>query len=339
MNSKQRIQSTIEFSGPDRLPYLPIVDIRRFQNKRSQDIPKIIEVIRSTSPDVLPLEPQAPPGSKPTSAYRAMVEDGEDMWGVAWKEGFAITHPLADNGFDLRQYEFPDPGADGLFEIADGRAAGNKDKYLLGMVWWTMFERMHLLRGFDNALVDYILYPEQFKRLQARIFEYDMTIMDHWIDLEVDGIYFSDDWGDNHRLLINPRIWRELWKPYYRKLFKRVRENGMHVWFHSCGNVLDIIPDLLELGLNVLNPVQPRAMNINVLAERYGGKLCFYGGVDVQETLPKGNPEDVRRAVRYLIDTFGAFNGGYIGGVSHSIIDDVPLENILALYQAFEDFS
>lgn len=339
MNSKERVKATIEGNGPDRLPYLPVVDVRRFMNERPEDVPRILELMRSARNDIVMFENNAPPGSRPISGYCAMVEDGVDMWGVTWRSAYALTHPLADNGFDLDGYEFPDPRAEGIFDTANKQIAENQDKYLVAMVWWTMFERMHLLRGFENALIDYLQYPDKFERLQKKVFGYAMALLDHWVDAGVDGIYFSDDWGDNKGLLIDPRVWRKLWKPLYRELFGRVRGAGMHVWLHCCGNMTEILPDLIELGLNVLNPIQPKAMNVAELAKTYGGKLCFYGGVDVQSTLPHGTPEDVRREVKYYIDTLGKFNGGYIGGVSHTVISDVPLENIIALYEAFEEFS
>lgn len=339
MNSRDRVKATIEFSGPDRLPYLPVVDVRRFVKDRPEDVPRVIEIIRSARTDIVILENNAPPGSEPTSSYRAMAEDGIDQWGTLWKSAYASTHPLADNGFDLDAYRFPDPRAAGIFRVANEMIEANPDKYLLAQVWWTLFERIHLLRGFENALLDYLQFPEKFKQLQKMVFDYSAALLDHWLDSEVDGIYFSDDWGDNKGLLISPKVWRELWKPLYRELFGRTREAGKHVWLHSCGNVMEIVPDLVEVGLSVLNPIQPRAMDVSRLAKDFGGTLCFYGGVDCQHTLPHGTPEQVRDEVKYYIDTFGRFNGGYIGGVSHTVISDVPMANIEALYSAFAEYS
>jgi len=344
MTSKELVKATVEFGNPERITYLPVIDIRRFKQKRPQDLPQILKLINGTPQDIIVLEPIAPPGSKPTSNYCAMVEDGEDMWGVIWRGGYAIRHPLAESDFDLEGYEFPNPNMEGLFAEAEKKIIHFQDRYLLGMVWWTLFERMHLLRGFNNALTDHLRHPKKFRILQERIFEYDLAILDHWIELGVDGIFFSDDWGHQKGLLVEPKVWRKLWKPYYAELFKRVREHDMHVWLHSCGNIMKIIPDLIELGLHVLNPIQPQAMDIEELARCFKGKLCFYGGVDVQRTLPYGRPEDVKREVEYLVHTLGCFEGGrfkggYIGGVSHSIIPDVPLENIVALYEAFAGFS
>ncbi len=339
MNSRERVIAAVERTGPDKVPYLPLVDVRRFRVDKPNEVQTIIDLIRNQRHDIAIMENNAPPGSRPISGYCAMEEDGTDMWGISWESAYAYRHPLADNDFDLDNYPFPDPKAEGIFANADAMMAAYPDQYHLGMVWWTLFERMHLLRGFENALTDYLVYPEKFKQLQKQIFDYAMALLDHWIEVGADGVFFSDDWGDNLGLLINPKIWREMWKPLYAQLFGRVRDAGMHVWFHSCGNVTQIIPDLIDIGLNVLNPIQPGAMNVAQLAKDYGGKLSFYGGVDVQETLPNGKPDDVRKEVKFLIDTLGSFNGGYIGGVSHSVISDVPLENVIALYEAFEEYS
>jgi len=154
----------------------------------------------------------------------------------------------------------------------------------------------------------------------------------------VDGIFFSDDWGSQKGLLINPEDWRKYYKPSYKKMFDRVRSGGAHVWMHLCGNITAILPDLIDLGLNVLNPVQPQAMDVIKLSREYGGKVCFYGGVDVQNTLINGTKEDVKNEIHQLVELFGKFNGGYIGDTSHSIMPETPLDNVIALYETFLEY-
>jgi uroporphyrinogen decarboxylase len=155
----------------------------------------------------------------------------------------------------------------------------------------------------------------------------------------VDGIYFSDDWGTQRGLLMRPDDWRRWYKPQYQRMYDVVHAGGGHVWMHLCGNVATIIPDLIEVGVDVLNPVQPQAMSVDALASEFGGKLCFFGGVDVQQTLPYGSPTDVGREVAHLVNIFGRCNGGYIGATSHTIMPDTPLENIIALFQSFRELS
>ena len=155
----------------------------------------------------------------------------------------------------------------------------------------------------------------------------------------VDAIGISDDWGSQNRNLISLSQWREEYKPYYKQIADMAHSAGKHVWWHSCGRVIELIPDMIEIGLNVLNPVQPQAMSIEELGKGFRGSLCFWGGVDVQRTLPLGAPEEVKGEVRYLIETLGTKDGGYIGGTSHSILSDTPLENISALVEALEEYN
>ena len=135
--------------------------------------------------------------------------------------------------------------------------------------------------------------------------------------------------------MMRPDDWRKFYKPCYKRMFQPLRDNGIHVWLHTCGNVSAIIPDLIEVGVNVLNPVQPQAMDVNWLSREFGGKVCFCGGIDVQGTLVRGTPEDVRAEVRKTVDLFGRFNGGYIGATSHTVMPETPLDNVIALYEAF----
>jgi uroporphyrinogen decarboxylase len=192
-----------------------------------------------------------------------------------------------------------------------------------------------MLRGFENMLVDPYLDENNFRRLRDRVVEYNLAIIDQWLKRRVHALYFSDDWGSQKGLLMDPEDWRKHYKPSYRRVFDRVRSAGAHVWMHLCGNITAILPDLVDIGLDVLNPVQPQAMDVHLLAREYGGKVCFYGGVDVQGTLIRGSPGDVKREVHGLVDLFGRFGGGYIGGTSHSVMPETPLENVVALYEAF----
>jgi uroporphyrinogen decarboxylase len=195
-----------------------------------------------------------------------------------------------------------------------------------------------MLRGFDNLLLDPYLEETNFCKLRDRIVEYNLNIIDQWLQRNVHAIFFSDDWGSQRGLLINPEDWRRLYKPAYKKMFERVRDGGAHVWMHLCGNIVAILPDLIDLGLNVLNPVQPQAMDVHLLAREFGGKVCFNGGIDIQGTLINGKPADVKREVHELIELFGRFNGGYIAGTSHSVMPETPLENIIAMYEALLEY-
>jgi len=187
-------------------------------------------------------------------------------------------------------------------------------------------------------LIDPYANERDFCALRDRVVEYNLAIIDQWIERKVNGVFFSDDWGSQRGLLMNPDDWRRFYKPSYKRMFDRVRSDGAHVWMHLCGDITSILPDLVEIGLNVLNPVQPQAMDVKRLAREFGGTVCFNGGVDVQGTMVSGSPDDVRREVHDRATLLGGFNGGYIGGTSHTIMPETPLDNVIALYEAFLEY-
>jgi uroporphyrinogen decarboxylase len=331
MNSREVVKAAIEFQGPDRIPYSPWIDMPRFSRDRSAEDVKIVEELIAEAPqDWIELWPA------PVKEWRSVNGPRVDEWGTTWNDNYALGHPLEEGWELMEPYQFPDPHSAGRFAHIPAELEGNEDKYRLATVWCTLFERMWLLRSMENLFRDQYRHREQFLRLRQRILQFDAGIIEEWLKIGVDGIWFSDDWGTQEGLLINPMLWRQLYKPCYEELFTMVHDAGAHVWLHSCGNITEIIPDLMEIGLDVLNPVQSKAMDVDQLGAVYGGRLCFWGGLDVQMTVPHGQPEDIDREVEHLVEVFGSHDGGYIGGTSHTILPDAPVENIKAVFEAFE---
>ncbi|MCK5737704.1 hypothetical protein KAH55_00920, partial [bacterium] len=266
-----------------------------------------------------------------------------DEWGTGWEDdGYgekAEIFPMRDGYPQNLDYAWPDATHPKRFLELDQRLQQRGDKYVQAAVWFTLFERMWMLRGFNNILIDPYLEPQKFLWLRDKIMEFNLAMVDLWLKRGVHAVFFSDDWGSQNSLMINPDDWRRLFRPCYQQLFSRVRDAGAHVWYHSCGNVTQIIPDLLDLGVNVLHPIQPQAMDVSALARDYGGKVCFFGGVDVQGTLIHGSTDDVRNEVHRLVDTLGNYNGGYIGGTSHSVMPETPIINIVAMLETFLEYS
>ena len=338
LNGKEEIIKAIEFNGPAYLPCLIDVDFMFLHEKDTQKELRIRELLTLTNRDCCNIM-----GCSLDSVEVVNnIVYKDDEWGVKWLDDghgmFTTYHPLEDGYEFAYRVNFPNPENQERFKTADLILESRTNKYMVGTVWFTLFERLWMLRGFENMMMDPYAETEAFLDLKERIMQVNLGMIDQWLLRDVDGVFFSDDWGSQKSLLISPSDWRKYYKEDYARMFSRVKQAGKHVWMHLCGNVESIIPDLIEIGLNVLNPVQPQAMSISELGKQYGGKVCFDGGVDIQGTMLNGNANDVKHELRSLVNTFGAYNGGYIANTSHTIMPETPLDNIIALLEAVLEY-
>jgi len=264
-----------------------------------------------------------------------------DVFGVGWdlvrSEGYLpVEHPLGDWS-KAETYRFPDPASPVLYRDASNTERARREgMFVLGCQGWVLLERAWLLRGFENFMVDLVDNPQKIERLLDEITEYQIGVSKHLVQLGVDGIYTGDDYGSQRGLLIAKKAWQKLIKPRLARIWKVAKDEGLPVFHHSCGNVMEIIEDMIEIGLNVLLPVQPQAMDIGLLQERFGERLSFMGGVSTQKTLPFGTPEEVKEEVRNCVRVLGK-RGGYIIAPSHEITSDCPLGNFRAFLEGVSE--
>jgi uroporphyrinogen decarboxylase len=323
-----------------------LVDVGRFREVQGEEITRqIMELYRNSNfdfviDDIGPDTRWKPSGRSSVYDHPGWFshEEAEDEWQVIWKELRVVGHPLESGWENLKNLRIPDADAPGRFDKARASITANPHKYHLGRIWFTLFERMWMIRGFDNMLMDPYLYFDEFVELREMVMDYNLRLLRNWIDAGVDGVYISDDWGGQQTMLINPEDWRKYYRQSYSRIIDLAHASGVDVWMHSCGHVTELIPDLIDIGLDVLNPIQPQAMDLEDLSRRFAGKICFYGGVDVQGTLPHGSPDDIREEVKKLIRLFRTDQGGFIGETSHTVLPDTPIENIRALFSAFETY-
>jgi len=194
---------------------------------------------------------------------------------------------------------------------------------------------MQWLVGHAQLLITIMEQPDRIRYLADRIVDYNVKTVQQLSTLGLDAILFQDDWGTQRQLMIRPERWRELFKPYYRRMFSCVREHGMQVHFHTDGYTLDIIPDLIEVGADVLNP-QFSVMDLDALARAAAGKVCIRTDIDRQYVLTRATPEEVREYMRRALELFSSPRGGYIA--YGEINSDASLENVEAMYEALEEF-
>lgn len=278
-----------------------------------------------------------------------MGEDYTDEWGVAWQaKPYAtpfgdgcyteiVAHPLAaDEALDA--YQPPDPQRPELYQAAARVLQTHQAEYwIVGVTVTTIFETAWALRGLERMLTDFAVNPELAERILQLPYQYHLAAAQKLAALGVDMIWLGDDVGTQQGMLLSPKMWRKFFKPKMAALIAAVKAINpqVKVAYHSDGNIAAIIPDLIEIGLDVLNPIQPACMDPAKLKQAYGKNLCFWGSIDEQYTLPFGAPADVANEVRTRLETIGQ-NGGLIIGPTHHVQLDTPLENFWAMVNAIK---
>jgi uroporphyrinogen decarboxylase len=265
----------------------------------------------------------------------------KDEYGVIWdcsvdRDIGNVVNTVIENTSDLDKFIFPDPKKPGRFDKFETKINKYPDRFVIGFFGFTLFERAWTLRGMENFLCDMTTDHVFVEELLDRITEQNLALIDICAKYKVDAMRFGDDFGQQNGLIMGPKFWRKFIKPRIAKMYEKVRSHGLKVFIHSCGDVEEIFPDLIEIGLDCFNPFQPEVFDIYKIKTLYGDKLSFYGGMSVQKVLPFGSPEEVKAETKKLIKEIGR-NGGYICAPAHSTPKDVPVKNMLAMIEVLND--
>jgi uroporphyrinogen decarboxylase len=211
--------------------------------------------------------------------------------------------------------------------------------YTAALIWGSHWEKAYFTRGIENFLADLAGAPEFAGQLLTFIVDRNMEILPKIAGCQyIDGILLGSDWGTQKDLIMSPETWNELIRGGEKRQYELIRSAGKDVMVHSCGNILRLMDDLVDLGVDILNPVQPECMSLEFLKERYGSRITFWGGISTQSVLPYGTPQQVMRETERVI-TLMSKNGGYITCPSQEIQTDVPYENLKALIETAKSFA
>jgi len=268
-----------------------------------------------------------------------------DNWGCVWYnaqegiEGQVVKHPL-EEWSTLDNYLLPDPltmaerGKRNWEEIKKSI----KERRRRGLVTWgdgeRLFDRLYFLRGFKNLMVDIVTDNPNLPRLIRMLEDYEMKLINKWLEIGVDVMYFHTDIGTQHGLMISPAKFRKYLKPMFKKLFTTCRNAGTHVYLSSDGRLLDIVDDLIECGVSIHDP-QLRANTLEGIAKAYKGKMCIDLDLD-RQSFPLCTPACLRRQIKEAVEKLYLPEGGLMM-IAH-ICEPIPLENIEAICQAMEEF-
>ena len=264
-----------------------------------------------------------------------------DLYGSVWRvdqRPFHLEEPgLKQPSFD--GYDFPAPEAfanPDLTESARRTIDEHGDSFTTLGLGWGLWENCWGIRGFENALIDCHSEPDFFSELLDRLTDLYLAHVARFADIPADAVMFGDDWGDQRGVMVGPERWRRFFKPRYARIYEAVHAQGKLVISHCCGSIADIMPDVIEIGLDVLESVQPEATGMNPyeLKKQWGDQITFWGGLGSQSTIPFGTPADIHREVRRLCAEMGD-GGGYILSSAKGLQPETPTENAVAVVEAF----
>ncbi|MAE66111.1 MAG: hypothetical protein CMJ18_17710 [Phycisphaeraceae bacterium] len=354
MTSRERVLTALSHRTPDRPPlnYFGTAETDAILMKHL-DLPSREALLRHLGADMRYVAPRYV-GPSHFSGMCGYSTGDTDVWGVGWQQIQAgvstynevASHPLADARTlgDVRAHPWPQIDwfdCSGLKQQI--RELNDPHPHAIVFAAGTgFFETPWYLRGFERFLMDLVEFPDIADFLMGKVtaFVKELTLRAiESTDGLIDIVWSSSDVGMQTGMLMSPDIWRRQIKPHHRELITPFRDMGIMTRYHTDGSVEAIIEDLIEMGLDLLDPIQPRASGMDAanLARRFGDRLAFYGGLDTQELLPTGTAHEVEREMIRLIEVLGR-QGGYIAAASNAIQADVPPENVVAMFRAASSY-
>jgi len=368
--SRKRVSTALEHEKPDRIPIdFWAVEAVKESLKRLLDIQKEEVLLKRLGVDIRRIDsryigPKERDSRKPKcgghedSMRKGQYDSYTNIFGIGFEEieGKLMKElqlsfwPLRDVRDISQVEEYGWPSADWFdrSKIKSGIERLNSS----GEYWIQydqkgyqgVFETAWAMRGFEQFLMDLIVNPELACKIMDKIAEFQIEDILRTLEAaedRIDMVYISDDIGGQDGMIVSPQIWREYVRPREERIIKSIKDNysSVRIMYHSCGSIIPVVKDLLEIGVDILNPLQLRAkaMNPGELKRRYGDRLCFHGGMDLQRILPYGTEREIRVEVKRLIDILGE-QGGYIFGPSEFIQPDTSPGNILAMYEAAREY-
>lgn len=330
MTSRERVRRCLTFQSPDRVPRdlwtLPWVSMTQ-----PEELKRLLEHF---PPDLGSVAGKYPPSLR---ARGEVARQGEytDEWGCVWtvaEDGVVgeIRKPLLADWSDLASYQPPWEQLEGLDLSEVNASCAASDLFIRAGQCARPFERMQFLRGSQNLFLDLGYDVPEVYRLRDMVHDYYLREMELWARTDVDALSFMDDWGTQHALLISPEQWRSFYKPLYRDYCDLAHSHGKFIFFHSDGFIEPIYPDLVEIGVDAVNS-QLFCMDLEGLAQRFKGKITFWGEIDRQWILPFGTVQDVVAAVRRVRRALDDGTGGVIAQCEWGKHN--PAENVWAVFE------
>jgi uroporphyrinogen decarboxylase len=334
MNSRRLVQKTLTFASPERIPrhkgILPWAE---------ENYPDFVQRLHEVFPDDIVPAPAVYTKPIETGGDRYKKGTYIDEWGCIFTNPLdgvigIVQKPLVAEWEDLDLFTPPDATLN-LDREAVKAFCTETDRFVLMGSFVRPFERFQFIRTSANAFIDLVEKPPELFELLNRIHQHYLKEVEAWAATDVDAISLMDDWGTQRGLIASPEVFRQIFLPMYREYAEIARHYGKYLFMHSDGNIMDIIPDLIDAGVSALN-AQIFCMGVEELGERYRGKLTFWGEIDRQNLLPHGSQQDIRQAV-YEVWLHLYQDGGVIGQCEFGLEADP--ENVFTVYETWDALS
>ena len=331
MTNKERVQAALEHRQPDRVPYQ--VGFTQKAHAKMVEFYSDSTFASKIGNHLVGLNPMLPgKWSEDDNFYT-------DEFGVTWNRTIDKDIGEPDGGIvdenNVDDYQFPDPRDPKRYENFQAGIEAHRDQFVIGNLGFSLFERAWTLVGMAKLLMDMVQRLDFVEKLLDKILEFNLAVIEESVKFDIDAMMFGDDWGQQHGLIMGPVFWRDLIKPRVKAMYQASKRAGKFVIIHSCGDVKELFPDLIECGLDCFNPFQPEVMDVLEMKKQFGSDLSFYGGISTQRTLPYGTVDDVRKEVRRNCEMVGE-DGGYIAAPAHAIPGDAPAENIHSMLEVLQ---
>jgi uroporphyrinogen-III decarboxylase len=332
--SRELVKQTLELQKPKRIPR-QIWTLPWAQENHPEEFARIT----STYPDDIEWAPQLLRQPLETKGDPYAVGTYIDEWGCEWENkqrGVVgeVKNPLVQTWDDLDKVSVPEHILSVDVEQVNAYCR-ETDKFTLSITYTRPFERLQYLRGSENVFMDLALRPPEVFDLLETIHQFFVKDMEIWAKTDVDALFFQDDWGAQNNLLISPKTWREVFKPLYKEYVNIAHSHGKYAFMHSDGNIEQIYPDLIEIGLDAINS-QLFCMDIENLGQKYAGAITFWGEIDRQNILAFGTTTQVDEAVRRVKKALYR-EGGVIAQCSFAV-GDVP-SNVEQVFKSWKALS
>ena len=326
---RELVYKALRFQSPDRVPRDHWWQVWTEDNCPDE----LADLLKRFPSDFVTPDHKAPASDR--SAFR--IGRYVDPWGCVFENiqnGVIgeVKQPLVEDWSDLNKVRAPmhliDAGLDWI------RHALGKDDHFSILMFGQLFERMQFIRGTENLYVDLIEQRPELLELRDRVHQFNIDTIEAWVKTDLDALSFNDDWGSQSALLIDPRLWRELFKPLYRQYVDIVHRAGKFIFMHLDGHTFEILADLIEIGIDAIN-AQLFCMNIEEIGRRYRGRITFWGEIDRQNILPLGTPQQARDAVARVRSALYDPRGGVVAQCQFG--PGARPENVAAVYEAWEN--